>query len=380
MPLQEDELAALNNAQQQQQQQQQAVTKQKVMVVASSAPVSTLRTVLTTGLRPQQQPQQVVLQPVQTMQPPTVKLLTPTVVPVSSVQSSPATIIPDHDPSLDENLLSILAADCADNDEDDPMMSPSSKPLSGLNNAALVLPNTVFSSKPMSSQDVGVFLQSSGKSNGAQPGRVGLDQKPVILTSSSAASQFVLPRSTASTVSLRNGSHSQLSHSATTSSQTLRSLLSSTPENLPVSQTMILTPLNNKSLNSAITSSSNLSSKLVNPSPLTSAPKLSSSFPSDSVSLTLDDIISLSPDVVRPAQPSGSGHGSVSLSGPSSDRESDLTSPASVRSEMTDNGKSEEGDSLAPDKLHCPYPGCTRTFDRPNLLKRHQKIHSGECR
>ena len=50
---------------------------------------------------------------------------------------------------------------------------------------------------------------------------------------------------------------------------------------------------------------------------------------------------------------------------------------SSVRSELTDAGKSEEGDT---DKLSCQFPGCLRTFDRPTLLKRHLKVHSGECR
>ena len=105
------------------------------------------------------------------MQPPTYRLVTQTSSPASAGQqtssTNPGTIIPDNDPSLDENLLNILAAD---GDEDDPMLSPSVsvKTLAGLNqtNTALVLPNTVFSSKPISNQDVGVFLQSSGKSSG----------------------------------------------------------------------------------------------------------------------------------------------------------------------------------------------------------------------
>ena len=70
---------------------------------SSAAPVSTLRTVLTTGLRPQQ----LLLQP---MQPPAYRVVTQT----SSntvASANPATIIPDNDPSLDENLLNILAAD-----------------------------------------------------------------------------------------------------------------------------------------------------------------------------------------------------------------------------------------------------------------------------
>ena len=130
VPLQDDEIAALANA--------QHAAKQKVLVVSSgspatsSAPVSTLRTVLTTGLRPQQ----LLLQP---MQPPAYRVVTQssnnTVAP-----ANPATIIPDNDPSLDENLLNILAAD---GDDDDPMLSPSAtaKTLAGLSqsNTALVL-------------------------------------------------------------------------------------------------------------------------------------------------------------------------------------------------------------------------------------------------
>ena len=70
------------------------------------------------------------------------------------------------------------------------------------------------------------------------------------------------------------------------------------------------------------------------------------------------------------------------LLNPPSDRDSDLTSPGSVRSEL-DTAKSEEGDIrdvAGPEKLLCQFPGCGRSFDRPNLLKRHIKIHSGECR
>ena len=340
--LQDDEIAALANA-------QQAVTKQKIVVnpPASSAPVSTLRTVLTTGLRPQQ----TLVQPV--MRPPGVKVVT------SSAQ--PATIIPDPaDPGLDENLLNILAAD---GEEDDPMTSPGVNTLvSGLtsSNTALVLPNTVFSSKPMSSvEDVGVFLQSSGKSRLADTGHSTpvVTSKPVILTGS-GGSQFALPRSSGS------GAVRTLAHSVTTSSQTLRSLLSSTLENLPVSQTMILTPLK-KTVNT-----SNSYQTLVQPPPAT-----------DTVTLTLDDIMTITP---------ATGHrtlvqtaGSVS-SVTASDRESDLTSPGSVRSEATDtvNGRSDDMGDLShqSDKLSCQFPGCARTFDRPNLLKRHQKIHSGECR
>ena len=207
VPLQDDEIAALANA--------QHAAKQKVLVVSSSpatssaAPVSTLRTVLTTGLRPQQ----LLLQP---MQPPAYRVVTQT----SSntvASANPATIIPDNDPSLDENLLNILAAD-----GDDPMLSPSAtaKTLAGLSqsNTALVLPNTVFSSKPVSNQDVGVYLQSSGKSStgpglqveslGSKPGQ----PQPVILTS--AKSQFVLPQPALGSPGVKLGSVSSISSEA----------------------------------------------------------------------------------------------------------------------------------------------------------------------
>ena len=379
VPLQDDEIAALANT--------QHAAKQKLLVVTSSpatstaAPVSTLRTVLTTGLRPQQ----LLLQP---MQPPAYRVVTQT----SSntvASANPATIIPDNDPSLDENLLNILAAD---GEEDDPMLSPSVsvKTLAGLSqsNTALVLPNTVFSSKPISAQDVGVFLQSSGKSSGAPaPASPAASSSPRTVTAGGkvAGAQFVLPRA---------ASHS--SHSAATQSQTLRSLLSSTPENLPVSQTLILSPISSKAATSTYKTGT-----LVTPPPLTStATKLSESFlpadisftssgerelsgdSSDTMTLTLDDLMS--------GQPMETVGGKERLllgpPAPGSDRESELASPgaasvaslaSSVRSELTDAGKSEEGDT---DKLSCQFPGCLRTFDRPTLLKRHLKVHSGECR
>merc|ERR1719450_769947 len=190
VPLQDDEIAALANAQQAAKQKCLVVTSTSagVGLVSSSSPVSTLRTVLTTGLRPNQ----LLLQP---MQPPPYRLL-----PQTNNQSNPGTIIPDSDPSLDENLLNMLAAD---GEDDDPMLSPSAtaKTLAGLSqsNTALVLPNTVFSSKPVSNQDVGVYLQSSGKSSSGSSqqleqtttSKLGQPQ-PVILTSTK--SQFVLPQ------------------------------------------------------------------------------------------------------------------------------------------------------------------------------------------
>ena len=362
VPLQDDEIAALANA--------QHAAKQKVLVVSSSpatssaAPVSTLRTVLTTGLRPQQ----LLLQP---MQPPAYRVVTQT----SSntvASANPATIIPDNDPSLDENLLNILAAD---GDDDDPMLSPSAtaKTLAGLSqsNTALVLPNTVFSSKPVSNQDVGVYLQSSGKSStghGLQVEPLGSKSgqpQPVILTS--AKSQFVLPQPAQSpavklgSVSLSPSLSSSLSSS--TSSQTLRSLLSSTPENLPVSQTLILTPA---STPASVSSLPSLQTNRLAESFLPADISFSSASDrgrssTEAVTLTLEDLYSQMPGPKERLNP------------PGSDRDSDLTSPGSVA------GRSEEGES-GPEKLLCQFPGCGRSFDRATLLKRHLKIHSGECR
>jgi len=65
-----------------------------------------------------------------------------------------------------------------------------------------------------------------------------------------------------------------------------------------------------------------------------------------------------------------------------SDRESDLTSPGSVRSAISEfdssHSKSEETEVV--EKLSCHYTNCNKTFDRANLLKRHLKMHSGESR
>ena len=359
VPLQDDEIAALANA--------QHAAKQKVLVVSSgspatsSAPVSTLRTVLTTGLRPQQ----LLLQP---MQPPAYRVVTQssnnTVAP-----ANPATIIPDNDPSLDENLLNILAAD---GDDDDPMLSPSAtaKTLAGLSqsNTALVLPNTVFSSKPVSNQDVGVYLQSSGKSSTGPSLQVESvatkpsQPQPVILTKS----QFVLPQP-AQSPGVKLGS---VSLSSSTSSQTLRSLLSSTPENLPVSQTLILTPASSPASVSSLQTSRLAESFLPADISFTSSSASDRGRSStEAVTLTLEDLMSFS-QMPGPKE---------RLNPPGSDRDSDLTSPGSVRSELTDAGRSEEGES-GPEKLLCQFPGCGRSFDRATLLKRHLKIHSGECR
>jgi hypothetical protein len=385
--LQDDEIAALANAQQ--------AAKQKTVVVSPvvmnpaviSSPggegLSTLRTVLTTGLRPNQ----LILQP---MQPPTYRLLSP---------PNPATIIPDSDPSLDENLLNMLAAD---GEDDDPMLSPSTtaKTLAGLShsNTALALPNTVFSSKPVSHQDVGVFLQSSGKSSSSHQLHVQPITKTVILSSScqdhngspshlnTRTARFVLPQSSFSPLLSSSSSSlpsSSLSFTTTsTSSNTLRSLLSSTPESLPVSQSIRLSPLRSKSclLTTTFSPSMAPSSKMSEsflPADISFTSDSSResgilSLPSDSVTLTLDDIMSYAQMPPLKDQQSSSGC--------ASDRDSDLTSPGSVRSEMevgaglTDTGLGGE------ERLVCQFPACGRTFDRSNLLKRHLKLHSGEAR
>lgn len=86
-----------------------------------------------------------------------------------------------------------------------------------------------------------------------------------------------------------------------------------------------------------------------------------------------------------------SGGGSLVLGGPVSrdqqsssgcisDRESDLTSPGSVRSEMEVGGVTGGEIQAEETRLACQYPSCGRTFDRSNLLKRHSKLHSGEAR
>lgn len=435
VPLQEDEMAALANAQQ--------AAKQKVSLVighsmsgissaghvstssSTSQPVSTLRTVLTTGLRPSQL---VVQQTNSSMQPPAYKLQT------GNNSSNPGTIIPDSDPSLDENLLNMLAAD--GEDEDDPMLSPSTtaKTLAGLSqsNTALVLPNTVFSSKGVSAQEVGVFLQSSGKSSDRPHSMpVQLNSKAVILNSNRVVQsgspssmltprsrQFALPQTTnfavvspaavscqtirssgmQQTVTLASLPGPHFSTASTSSSQTLRSLLSSTPEGLPVTQTMRLAPLQPRSLshhvpgtNTVLTPSFSPSTGMENNGHHPNSPKMTESFlpadisfmsrgdgseepslPSDAVSLTLDDIMSYAhvPPLKDHLLTSSGGGSTVS------DRESDLTSPGSVRSELEGSLEGEVGDKV----LTCQFPGCGRNFDRPNLLKRHIKMHSGESR
>ena len=42
-------------------------------------------------------------------------------------------------------------------------------------------------------------------------------------------------------------------------------------------------------------------------------------------------------------------------------------------------GRSEDME-VGGEKFLCHYPNCGKTFDKANLLKRHLKMHSGECR
>lgn len=70
-----------------------------------------------------------------------------------------------------------------------------------------------------------------------------------------------------------------------------------------------------------------------------------------------------------------------------SDRDSDLTSPGSVRSAVSELEAVQPrkigedfASSAVGDKLICNYPNCSKTFDKTNLLKRHLKAHTGEWR
>jgi len=399
VPLQEDEIAALENAQQ--------AAKQKAITIATSSDGSTLRTVLTTGMRPTQMS-------LPSMQPPVSS-------PSFSIRSNsnPGTIIPDSDPNLDENLLNMLAAD----GDDDPMLSPTGGTLAGLTSSysssldtSLVLPNTVFSSNPVN-QDVGFLqLMSSGRStvleaSAPQKQQVvfhiadagGTIQKPV-LKSKSMVSSFALPQISQQT--FKPG----ITLSATSaSSQTLRTLLSTSRETkiirLPFTKTSSpgLEYSKASEMPSILTTSvANFLSTTFTPSIQSSKPVLTQSFcsvpspssmsesflpadisftsessrdslsglPSDAVTLSLEDLLTYAR---VPATKSETAK---------SDRESDLTSPSSVRStasEMDSNVLRSEEMEIG-EKLSCHYPNCGKTFERVNLLKRHLKMHSGECR
>merc|ERR1719228_341899 len=146
--------------------------------------------------------------------------------------------------------------------------------------------------------------------------------KHVLLTSQghngSKQNHFVLPQSSVSYST--HPTHTVLTQApSTTSSQTLRSLLSSTPENLPVSQTLLLSPLTSKLPSSSIPTSiltTTFSPTLCTPTSPSlgslSSPRMSESFlpadisftsessrssggpclSTDAVTLTLDDIMS----------------------------------------------------------------------------------------
>ena len=102
----------------------------------------------------------------------------------------------------------------------------------------------------------------------------------------------------------------------------------------------------------------------------------------DTVTLTLDDILTYAQLPIQPKTEIVK-----------SDRDSDMTSPGSVNGhdtvtvrEMNHNNvvstKQEvvEENNFSNDKFSCQFPGCGRSFDKANLLKRHIRLHSGECR
>jgi len=436
VPLQDDEIAALQNAHQAAKQKSIPITVTSTgKVIATNhqdidmnngnhivhhppAQSSTLRAVLTTGLRPnqlllqqqQQPPRQMQQQPPRQMQPPTAFTVTSVggMPRISVAPTNPGTIIPDSDPSLDENLLNMLAADGSEED-DDPMLSPTinAKTLAGLtaqtsgNNAALVFPNAVFSSKPASSQEAGVFLQSSGKAGFSKTLHEEHNGKDKINHVIQSQPHFIQPQGNVTFNSTIKNSPkcSQVgllpATSQATSSQTLRALLSSTPENLPVSQTMKLTssPLSLSSSipQSVLTTTFSLSRGPTNcyltspsrspghrmsesflPADISFTSESSRESLNDTVTLTLDDILTYAQVPIQPKSEIVK-----------SDRDDDMTSPGSVNGnevrEMNHNNTKQEMDDFG-DKFRCQFPNCGRSFDRANLLKRHIRLHSGECR
>eukprot|EP00088_Acartia_fossae_P018088 TRINITY_DN20399_c0_g1_i3.p1 TRINITY_DN20399_c0_g1~~TRINITY_DN20399_c0_g1_i3.p1 ORF type:complete len:1235 (+),score=303.28 TRINITY_DN20399_c0_g1_i3:275-3706(+) len=256
IPLQEDELAALENAQNQA--KQKALQQQQSATAAASlADTSTLRTVLTTGLRP-------TTMIMTRMQPPVssstsnnattssspsttfIRKTIPSLPPSLTTPASPAkmsalggsnnpVLVPDNDPtSLDDNLLDMFPTPY---ETDDPLLitsglgGPSNGGGGGGSNGgtnpgssidtALVLPNTVFSSKP--SQDQAGFqqLMSSGKSGTPTGKRVLLQVVNGGETTTIQAPKYPLPVQQILQMSPSSGSGS-------TSSTTLRNLLTST--------------------------------------------------------------------------------------------------------------------------------------------------------
>jgi hypothetical protein len=405
----------------------------------------------------------------------------------AAVAANPGTIIPDSDPSLDENLLNMLTAD----GDDDPMLSPSTaaKTLAGRltqgGDTSLVLPNTVFSSKPVSNTDLGFLqLMSSGKStvlssNGLVSVSLASSSSSFPVTTSSRQivyqisgdnrrlvpvtkqqqqqqqprlKSFAFPRSTASgglsivangspvvaaaagrqslplppplsfsfstaTASASNGTQ------AASSSQTLRSLLSTSLDSKMIRMTGLqpskMLSLSNTTTKSqetpssrpVLSSSTSVSlltttftphnvtqsaqrpipsilpfsgpsspvqmSESILPADISFTSESSSSRESNTLTLSLDDILAYA-DLPM----------DVSSSSRSDDRDSDLTSPGSVRSAVSEieavRGSEGDGGTMGAGecggKFVCPLSNCGRTFEREMLLKRHLKMHAGECR
>ena len=400
--------------------------KQKLItgLDGSSTDTSTLRRALTAGIR---QSAQVVTNP---MQPPA----SSAAFTLSNSHSNPGTIIPDTVPSLDENLLNILAAD----GDDDPMLSPSAansftNSTSSLIDTSIVLPNTVFSSKPVS-QDMGFLqLMSSGRSTVLKPTTEPPKQLLFQLTDGSVSLQrpgakgksitgFALPQSSQQgvfksgiTLSGTSGNSSQaLLVSTSRDSKIIRmpftrspaseivyskpsfdngsvftttAVLSSSHSNtIQMSKPVVAPVSNSSSSNHSVVSNQSSFSSISSPTMSESFLPADISFtsessrdslaglPSDAVTLTIEDLLSYTK---APVLSNGTKSEPTK-----SDRESDLTSPGSVRSAISemDSSLSRSEDMDAVEKLACHYPNCGKTFERANLLKRHLKMHSGECR
>jgi len=317
--------------------------------------------------------------------------------------------------------LNMLAAD----GEDDPMLSPTARTLAGLApsgnssiDTSLVLPNTVFSSKPVN-QDVGFLqLMSSGKSttlirSTTEPTKQvffhiadgsGSIQRPV-LKGKNVVSSFALPQTSQQTT-FKPGI--TLSATSPTSSQTLRTLLSSSKDSkiirMPLTKNPSPLPEYSKSsdLTTIFTTSTNVLSTTFTPSsqnnkpvftqsfsPSTSSPSMTESFlpadisftsessrdslsglPSDAVTLSLDDLLSYA------GLPAAGKPETTKV-----DPEPDLASPGPARSVVSeiDVTASRSDESEGGEKLTCTYPDCNKTFDRSILLKKHMKTHPG-CR
>merc|ERR1712088_694319 len=213
---------------------------------------------------------------------------------------------------------------------------------------------------------------------------------PLLSSSSSSSSSSSYSSASSSSTPSSSTSLSPLSTSSpslctTSTSATLRSLLSAGPDSLPVSQALRLSPIRSKpaQLTTAFSPSLLPTSKMAQsflPADISFTSDSGRegevlSLPSDSVTLTLEDIMSYTPLPPLKDQQSGSGG--------ASDRESDLTSPGSVRSEQevgSSAGESSVSVGSLEERLSCQFPACGRTFDRSHLLKRHQKLHSGEAR